>query len=73
MKFDLTQTKMPYGTHKGTKICDLEESYLEWAANGGITDSRLQVILIYEWDKRRKKIMEKINEEIKRKEGSKGT
>jgi len=46
----LVQTQMPFGKYKGTIICDLPVSYLEWFEQKGFPDGKLGVQLqtIYE-------------------------
>lgn len=46
----LTLTKMPFGKYKGTFLCDLPVSYLEWFEQKGFPEGKLGVQLqtIYE-------------------------
>ena len=46
----LTQTKMPFGKFKGSLLCDLPVSYLEWFNAKGFPDGKLGMLLrtIYE-------------------------
>ncbi len=47
----LVVVKMPFGKYKGTLICDLPVSYLEWfMKKGGFPDGKLGMLLatIYE-------------------------
>ncbi|HZK94603.1 MAG TPA: DUF3820 family protein [Prolixibacteraceae bacterium] len=46
----LVQTQMPFGKYKGTILCDLPVSYLEWFEQKGFPDGKLGVQLqtIYE-------------------------
>ncbi len=46
----LTQTQMPFGKYKGTLLCDLPVSYLEWFEQKGFPDGKLGIQLqtIYE-------------------------
>ena len=46
----LTQTKMPFGKFKGSLLCDLPVSYLEWFEQKGFPDGKLGIQLqtIYE-------------------------
>lgn len=37
----LVSTKMPFGKYKGTLICDLPVSYLEWFERKGYPDGKL--------------------------------
>ncbi len=41
----LVQMKMPFGKYKGTLLCDLPVSYLEWFARKGFPKSKLGVLL----------------------------
>lgn len=59
MKFDLTSTKMPWGKCKDTPINKLDDDYLLYLIEGGCKNQKILWILVYEWDKRRKKIMDK--------------
>lgn len=48
---DLVVIKMPFGKYKGTLLCDLPVSYLEWfMRKGGFPDGKLGMLLstIYE-------------------------
>ena len=46
----LTSTPMPFGKYKGSYICDLPVSYLEWFEQKGFPEGKLGVLLqtIYE-------------------------
>ena len=46
----LVQTQMPFGKYKGTLLCNLPVSYLEWFEQKGFPDGKLGVQLqtIYE-------------------------
>ena len=46
----LTQTPMPFGRYKGTLLCDLPVSYLEWFGQKGFPEGKLGILLqtIYE-------------------------
>ena len=46
----LTQVQMPFGKYKGTLICNLPVSYLEWFEQKGFPEGKLGVLLqtIYE-------------------------
>ncbi len=46
----LTQIQMPFGRYKGTFLCDLPVSYLEWFEQKGFPQGRLGILLqtIYE-------------------------
>lgn len=46
----LVRMKMPFGKYKGTVLCDLPVSYLEWFAKEGFPDGKLGMMLatIYE-------------------------
>jgi uncharacterized protein (DUF3820 family) len=46
----LVEMKMPFGKYKGTIICDLPVSYLEWFSSKGFPDGQLGMLLrtIYE-------------------------
>jgi uncharacterized protein (DUF3820 family) len=46
----LTQIQMPFGRYKGTLLCDLPVSFLEWFEQKGFPDGKLGVLLqtIYE-------------------------
>lgn len=48
---DLVKMQMPFGKYKGTLLCNLPVSYLEWfKRKGGFPDGKLGVLLetIYE-------------------------
>lgn len=47
---DLVNMKMPYGKYKGTVLCNLPVSYLEWFNRKGFPDGKLGMLLqtIYE-------------------------
>lgn len=42
---ELVSMKMPFGKYKGTIICDLPVSYLEWFAREGFPKGKLGVLL----------------------------
>jgi uncharacterized protein (DUF3820 family) len=46
----LVEMKMPFGKYKGTVICDLPVSYLEWFSSKGFPEGQLGMLLrtIYE-------------------------
>ena len=46
----LTTTRMPFGKYKGSWICDLPVSYLEWFEQKGFPEGKLGMLLqtIYE-------------------------
>jgi hypothetical protein len=46
----LTLTQMPFGRYKGTLLCDLPVSYLEWFEQKGFPEGKLGILLqtIYE-------------------------
>ena len=46
----LTEMKMPFGKYKGTVLCSLPVSYLEWFNRKGFPDGKLGMLLhtIYE-------------------------
>ena len=46
----LTQIQMPFGKYKGTFLCDLPVSYLEWFEQKGFPEGKLGILLqtIYE-------------------------
>ncbi len=46
----LVEMKMPFGKYKGTTICDLPVSYLEWFSSKGFPEGQLGMLLrtIYE-------------------------
>ncbi len=47
---DLVQMKMPFGKYKGTTLCDLPVSYLEWFHREGFPPGKLgmQLGTLYE-------------------------
>ena len=47
---DLVRMKMPFGKYKGTTLCDLPISYLEWFYKEGFPPGKLgmQLSTIYE-------------------------
>lgn len=47
---DLVKMKMPFGKYKGTTLCDLPVSYLEWFHREGFPPGKLgmQLATIYE-------------------------
>lgn len=47
---DLVRMPMPFGKYKGTVLCDLPDSYLEWFQKKGFPAGKLGVLLatIYE-------------------------
>jgi len=47
---DLVSMKMPFGKYKGTLLCDLPVSYLEWFQREGFPKGKLGMLLatIYE-------------------------
>lgn len=47
---DIVKTKMPFGKYKGTLICDLPVSYLEWFRNKGFPPGKMGMLLssVYE-------------------------
>ena len=47
---NLTLTQMPFGKYKGTLICNLPVSYLEWFEQKGFPEGKLGILLqtIYE-------------------------
>ncbi len=47
---DIVKTQMPFGKYKGTLICDLPVSYLEWFKNKGFPPGKLGMLLssVYE-------------------------
>jgi uncharacterized protein len=47
---NLVRMKMPFGKYKGTLLCDLPVSYLEWFAKEGFPPGKLGMLLatIYE-------------------------
>jgi len=42
---ELVSMKMPFGKYKGTIICDLPESYLNWFKREGFPKGKLGVLL----------------------------
>jgi len=46
----LVEMKMPFGKYKGTTLCDLPVSYLEWFNRKGFPSGKLGILLqtIYE-------------------------
>lgn len=42
---DLVSMPMPFGKYKGTRICDLPVSYLEWFQREGFPAGRLGMLL----------------------------
>lgn len=42
---ELVSIKMPFGKFKGTLICDLPVSYLEWFARKGFPQGKLGMLL----------------------------
>ena len=46
----LVQMKMPFGKYKGTLLCNLPVSYLEWFQRKGFPNGKLGILLttIYE-------------------------
>jgi uncharacterized protein len=46
----LVRMKMPFGKYKGTVLCDLPVSYLEWFAKKGFPPGKMGMLLstIYE-------------------------
>jgi uncharacterized protein len=47
---DLVRLKMPFGKYKGTTLCDLPVSYLEWLSQKGFPPGKLgmQLATLYE-------------------------
>jgi uncharacterized protein (DUF3820 family) len=47
---DLVQAKMPFGKYKGTTLCDIPVSYLEWLSQKGFPPGKLgmQLGTLYE-------------------------
>ena len=47
---ELVKMEMPFGKYKGTLICDLPVSYLEWFSSKGFPEGQLGMLLrtIYE-------------------------
>ncbi len=46
----LTEMKMPFGKYKGTLLCNLPVSYLEWFSRKGFPEGKLGILIqtIYE-------------------------
>ncbi|MDD2963936.1 MAG: DUF3820 family protein [Bacteroidales bacterium] len=46
----MVRTTMPFGKYKGTLVCDLPVSYLEWFQRKGFPDGKLGMLLqtVYE-------------------------
>ena len=42
---DLVSMKMPFGKYKGTLLCDLNVSYLEWFQREGFPKGKLGMLL----------------------------
>ncbi len=42
----LVNMKMPFGKYKGTLLCNLPVSYLEWFQRKGFPDGKLGMLLI---------------------------
>jgi uncharacterized protein len=42
---EITRTVMPFGKYKGTLICNLPVSYLEWFQREGFPDGKLGAML----------------------------
>jgi len=42
---DVVKMRMPFGKYKGTLICDLPVSYLEWMRNKGFPPGKLGMLL----------------------------
>ena len=42
----LVQMKMPFGKYKGTLLCDLPVSYLEWFQRKGFPKGKLGILLV---------------------------
>ncbi|MEO6850181.1 MAG: DUF3820 family protein, partial [Mucilaginibacter sp.] len=42
---DIVKTKMPFGKYKGTLICDLPVSYLEWFRSKGFPPGKMGMLL----------------------------
>lgn len=42
---DLVKIPMPFGKYKGTLLCNLPISYLEWFSNKGFPEGKLGVLL----------------------------
>lgn len=47
---ELVSHRMPFGKYKGTRLCDLPVSYLEWFAKKGFPPGKLgmQLATLYE-------------------------
>jgi uncharacterized protein len=47
---DILNTRMPFGKYKGTLICNLPVSYMEWFQRQGFPENKLGMMLqtIYE-------------------------
>ncbi|MCQ6956701.1 DUF3820 family protein [Mucilaginibacter aquariorum] len=47
---DIVNTRMPFGKHKDTLICDIPVSYLEWMYKKGFPPGKLGMMLntVYE-------------------------
>ncbi|WP_345952502.1 DUF3820 family protein [Mucilaginibacter sp. PAMB04168] len=47
---DIVKMQMPFGKHKGTLLCDLPVSYLEWMHQKGMPAGKLGMMLatVYE-------------------------
>ena len=41
----LTEMKMPFGKYKGSVLCDLPVSYLEWFNRAGFPKGKLGILL----------------------------
>lgn len=42
---DVVNTRMPFGKYKGTLICDMPVSYLEWMQKKGFPSGKLGMLL----------------------------
>ncbi|TSD66751.1 DUF3820 family protein [Inquilinus sp. KBS0705] len=42
---DIVNTRMPFGKYKGTLICDMPVSYLEWMSRKGFAPGKLGMML----------------------------
>ncbi|MFA6082963.1 DUF3820 family protein [Mucilaginibacter sp.] len=42
---DVVNTRMPFGKYKGTLICDMPVSYLEWMQKKGFPPGKLGMLL----------------------------
>jgi uncharacterized protein (DUF3820 family) len=42
---DVVNTRMPFGKYKGTLICDIPVSYLEWMHKKGFPPGKLGMLL----------------------------